>query len=119
MSTRPQLTQREAATATGLSRTTIRRRETGSFPDAVFDEQRGWLIPIDNLLATGLRVNAPAPPDPGPGQGTAPAGADEEHGQADEVAALRAELERARHEHEQVSPRSGTRGSWRRRRPGT
>ncbi|MFJ2590859.1 helix-turn-helix domain-containing protein [Streptomyces sp. NPDC087538] len=61
--TRPMLTQREAATACGVSRTTIRRREDGDLPGAVQDPKRGWLIPIDDLLAAGLRPHAPAPPD--------------------------------------------------------
>ncbi|MGW7097619.1 hypothetical protein [Streptomyces sp. NPDC054874] len=40
--TRPMLTQREAATACGVSRTTIcRRREAGDLPGAVQDEARG------------------------------------------------------------------------------
>ncbi|MFD3827390.1 helix-turn-helix transcriptional regulator [Streptomyces sp. NPDC058625] len=44
--TRPLLTQREAATACGVSRTTIRRRrEAGELPGAVLDDDRGWLIP--------------------------------------------------------------------------
>nr|WP_158712974.1 helix-turn-helix transcriptional regulator [Streptomyces flavovirens] len=34
MSSRPMLTQREAATACGVSRTTIRRREAGDLPGA-------------------------------------------------------------------------------------
>lgn len=43
---RPMLTQREAATACGVSRSTIRRRrEAGDLPGAVSDETRGWLMP--------------------------------------------------------------------------
>jgi hypothetical protein len=41
------------------------------------DEVRGWLVPIDNLLAAGCKVTAPALPDPEPG---APAGTDAEPG---------------------------------------
>ncbi|MFF1505538.1 helix-turn-helix transcriptional regulator [Streptomyces sp. NPDC058316] len=102
MSTRPMLTQREAATACGVSRTTIRRRrEAGDLPGAVQDSQRGWLIPVDDLLAAGLRLHAPAPPDApkAPKAQDAQAGnveADQEH---EDVAALRAELERMQSEH--------------------
>ncbi|MFE1273348.1 helix-turn-helix transcriptional regulator [Streptomyces sp. NPDC058757] len=61
---RPLLTQREAATACGGSRSTIRRRrEAGELPGCVQDEERGWLIPVDALLAAGFRLNAPAPPE--------------------------------------------------------
>ncbi|MFD6331258.1 helix-turn-helix transcriptional regulator [Streptomyces niveus] len=100
MSTRPMLTQREAAAACGVSRTTIRRRrEAGDLPNSVQDEARGWLIPVDDLLAAGLRLNAPAAPDkatppPPAGQGI-DADADQEH----DAVALRAELDRVRHEH--------------------
>ncbi|MGV9915542.1 helix-turn-helix transcriptional regulator [Nocardia sp. NPDC003354] len=99
--TRPLLTQREAAAACGVSRTTIRRRrEAGELPGAVLDDDRGWLIPVEDLLAAGFRLNAPAPPDekkvvgdqaatPTP-QDTAP---------NETTSALRAELERLRHEH--------------------
>ncbi|TXS19990.1 DNA-binding protein [Streptomyces sp. wa22] len=92
------LTQRKAAAACGVSRTTIRRRrEAGDLPGAVQDPARGWVIPVDDLLAAGLPFHAPTPPNK-----TAPAapGAPEQ-GPVEEqsAAALRAELERARHEH--------------------
>ncbi|MEU9095927.1 helix-turn-helix domain-containing protein [Streptomyces sp. NPDC048428] len=95
MSSRPMLTQREAATACGVSRTTIRRRrEAGDLPGAVQDSVRGWLIPVDDLLAAGFRLNAPSPPGPS----TAPAGM--AAGVVDQdVTGLRTELERARLEH--------------------
>ncbi|MEV6080969.1 helix-turn-helix domain-containing protein [Streptomyces sp. NPDC052069] len=95
--TRPMLNQREAATACGVSRTTIRRRrEAGALPNAVEDPVRGWLIPVEDLLAAGFRLNAPAPPD----AVSVPAGADDDvQEDQEDVAALRAELERARHEH--------------------
>lgn len=104
---RPMLTQREAAAACGVSRTTIRRRrEAGDLPNAIQDESRGWLIPVEDLLAAGLRLNAPAGPDAPdvPAAASAAAGVgghhqEHGHGQGDDVAALRAELERARHEH--------------------
>ncbi|WP_371637718.1 helix-turn-helix domain-containing protein [Streptomyces zaomyceticus] len=96
---RPLLTQREAATACGVSRSTIRRRrEAGELAGCVQDEERGWLIPVEALLAAGFRVNAPAPPEDavpagpvGPTAEPMAAGAD--------VAVLRAELERERQEH--------------------
>ncbi|WP_187281723.1 helix-turn-helix transcriptional regulator [Streptomyces sp. gb1(2016)] len=99
MSSRPMLTQREAAAACGVSRTTIRRRrEAGDLPGAVQDPVRGWVIPVDDLLAAGLRLHAPSPPDK-----TAPAGTQERPvatvAEEQSTAALRAELERVRHEH--------------------
>ncbi|MFJ5198270.1 helix-turn-helix domain-containing protein [Streptomyces sp. NPDC088394] len=99
MSKRPMLTQREAATACGVSRTTIRRRrEAGDLPGAVQDSAQGWLIPVDDLLAAGFRLNAPSPPDGthsfSPTGQTAGTVVDQE-----DVAALRAELEGVRQEH--------------------
>ncbi|MFD9081669.1 helix-turn-helix transcriptional regulator [Streptomyces erythrochromogenes] len=97
--TRPMLTQREAAAACGVSRSTIRRRrEAGELPGSVEDPVRGWMIPVDALLAAGFRLNAPAPPDsdtspaPEAGSGAAPGG-------GQDAAALRAELDRVRAEH--------------------
>ncbi|ATL80257.1 helix-turn-helix domain-containing protein [Streptomyces malaysiensis] len=64
---RPRLSQKEAAAACGVSLSTIRRyRDGGRFPGAERDPVRGWLIPVEDLLAAGLRVNAPAPPDEQP-----------------------------------------------------
>jgi hypothetical protein len=101
MTTRPMLTQREAASACGVSRTTIRRcREAGDLPGAVQDPARGWLIPVEALLAAGFRVNAPAPPDANAGVRAAAAGGLEDSQEHQDVAALRAELERVRHAHE-------------------
>ncbi|MFH9959675.1 helix-turn-helix transcriptional regulator [Streptomyces roseolus] len=96
---RPLLSQREAAAACGVSRSTIRRRrEAGDLPGCVQDEERGWLIPVEALLAAGFRLNAPAPAEDASAPtkntsaqdeaATAPAGGD--------VAELRAELERER-----------------------
>ncbi|MDN3297248.1 hypothetical protein QWM81_25040 [Streptomyces ficellus] len=101
MTTRPMLTQRDAATACGVSRSTIRRRrEDGAFPNAVQDPARGWLIPVDDLLAAGFRLHAPAPPDePGQPPATAPAALTAEGGHGQDAATLRAELERVRQEH--------------------
>lgn len=99
--TRPLLTQREAAAACGVSRTTIRRRrEAGELPGAVLDEDRGWLIPVEDLLAAGFRLNAPAPPDEKKDVGDpAPAGAHQDAAPAETASTLQAELERLRHEH--------------------
>ncbi|MFI8258893.1 helix-turn-helix transcriptional regulator [Streptomyces filamentosus] len=96
---RPLLTQREAAAACGVSRSTIRRRrEAGELPGCVQDEERGWLIPVDALLAAGFRLNAPTPPEnasaPAAEGGAAAAPAPAEAG--GDVAGLRAELERER-----------------------
>ncbi|MEV3898351.1 helix-turn-helix transcriptional regulator [Streptomyces anulatus] len=94
---RPMLTQREAATACGVSRSTIRRRrEAGDLPGAVQDEVRGWLIPVEDLLAAGFRLNAPSGPDV-PAADSAAAGTvghhqEHGHGQGDDVAVLQAEL---------------------------
>ncbi|MEU5902667.1 helix-turn-helix transcriptional regulator [Streptomyces venezuelae] len=100
MSTRPLLTQREAATACGVSRSTIRRRrEAGDLPGAVLDDERGWLVPVEALLAAGFRLHAPSPPDSGDGEGQEQSAAPERT-VPDGAAELRAELERLRHEHE-------------------
>ncbi|MER6231542.1 hypothetical protein ABT169_20665 [Streptomyces sp. NPDC001616] len=58
------LAQREAAATCSASRTTIRRRrEAGDLPGAVQDPVRDWAIPVDDLLAAGLRLHAPSPSD--------------------------------------------------------
>jgi len=95
---RPRLTLRQAAAACSVSLSTIRRRrEAGAFPHAVRDPVQGWLIPVPDLLAAGLRVNAPAPPEDPP-NGQPPAAA---------VSELRAELEaqRARAERAETEAR--------------
>lgn len=100
---RPMLSLREAASACGVSRTTIRRRrEAGDLPNAVQDPRRGWVIPVEDLLAAGFRLNAPAPAEDGAeapvsaaGRGVVPA-----DGGGQGAAALRAELARIRAEHE-------------------
>ncbi|WP_374211018.1 helix-turn-helix transcriptional regulator [Streptomyces sp. MCA2] len=57
----PLLSQRDAAAVCGVSRTTIRRRrEAGSFPNAVRDGVLGWLIPEDDLRAAGLQLSRSA-----------------------------------------------------------
>ncbi|MDX3490978.1 helix-turn-helix domain-containing protein [Streptomyces sp. ID05-18] len=90
---RPMLTQREAATACGVSRTTIRRRrEAGGLPGAVQDESRGWLIPVEDLLAAGFRLNAPAGPAADSAAGAGGHHQEHGHGQGDDAVALRTEL---------------------------
>ncbi|MFJ8195207.1 helix-turn-helix domain-containing protein [Streptomyces sp. NPDC096094] len=98
--TRPLLTQREAATACGVSRSTIRRRrEAGELPGSVLDDDRGWLIPVEDLLAAGFRLNAPAPPDEKAVGDPEPADTQQDTASDETAAALRTELERLRHEH--------------------
>ncbi|MEU0404798.1 helix-turn-helix domain-containing protein [Streptomyces sp. NPDC006197] len=93
---RPMLNQREAAAACGVSRSTIRRRrEAGLLPRSVEDPERGWLIPVEALLAAGFTLNAPAPPDAPP----SPAGSSSEEPVTGTAAELRTELERLRHQH--------------------
>jgi len=63
MSTRPMLTQREAAAACVASRSTIRRRrEAGDLPNSVHDEVRGYLTLVEDL---GRRVPPQRPRAPG------------------------------------------------------
>ncbi|MFD4865280.1 helix-turn-helix transcriptional regulator [Streptomyces sp. NPDC058412] len=96
--TRPLLTQREAAAACGVSRSTIRRRrEAGELPGSVEDPARGWMIPVDALLAAGFRLNAPAPADQAAPDAAGTAGPSDGEGQ--DAAVLRAELARMNAEH--------------------
>lgn len=64
---RPTLTLTEAAKAAGVARVTIRRRlDDHAFPGAVLDESGAtptWRIPVEDLLAAGFTLHAPAPPD--------------------------------------------------------
>ncbi|MFD5514232.1 helix-turn-helix domain-containing protein, partial [Streptomyces sp. NPDC127051] len=95
--TRPMPTQREAAAACGVSRSTIRRREAGDLPGCMEDPARGRTIPVDALPAAGFHLHAPSPADPAaeaPASPTAPA---DDGGQ--DPAALRAEPDRIRVEH--------------------
>nr|WP_121703469.1 hypothetical protein [Streptomyces sp. E5N298] len=84
-----------------MSRTTIRRRrEAGELPGAVLDDDRGSLIPVEDLLAAGFRLNAPAPPDEKKDVGDqAAAGAQPDTAPDDTAVALQSELDRLRHEH--------------------
>ncbi|GAA2705144.1 hypothetical protein GCM10010310_79840 [Streptomyces violaceolatus] len=83
-----------------MSRTTIRRRrEAGELPGAVRDD-RGWLIPVEDLLAAGFRLNAPAAPDEKKDVGDqAAAGAQPGPAPGETAAALQSELDRLRGEH--------------------
>ncbi|MEU5838601.1 helix-turn-helix domain-containing protein [Streptomyces diacarni] len=95
MSNRPMLSQQEAADRCGVSRTTIRRHHReGRLPNTVVDDDGAWHIPVEDLLAAGLRLNAPAPPDgtPNPSQDNDR----EADGASSEVARLRSELAEAR-----------------------
>lgn len=64
---RPMFTFAEAAERTGVSRETIKRRhKDGVFPNAVKETRNNvetWVIPVEDLLGAGFRVNAPAPPE--------------------------------------------------------
>jgi len=44
-----------------LSEAVLRYRETGKFPNAVRDPERGWFVPLGDLLAAGLRPGRSAP----------------------------------------------------------
>lgn len=90
--TRPALTLSDAATSCGTSRSTIRRKlDAKEFPNAYREGDDGpWMVPVTDLLAAGLKVNAPTKPE---------ADATEETTAApDDVARLERELieERAR-----------------------
>ncbi len=65
---RPAMSISETIAATGVSRSTIRRyREAGKFPDAYqYGDDQAWHIPVDNLLAAGLKLTEQGDP----GQGT-------------------------------------------------
>jgi hypothetical protein len=55
---RPKYPLSKAAQMTGISLSTIKRKRTaGAFPHAVQDESGAWVIPVDDLLAAGLRLN--------------------------------------------------------------
>ena len=59
---RPLWTLSEAAQHCSVSRSTVRRyRETGKFPNAVKDPERGWIVPVGDLLVAGLRPGRSGP----------------------------------------------------------
>lgn len=109
---RPKLTIAESARAANVSKETIKRRlGDGSFPNAAKEIRANvetWVIPVEDLLAAGFRLNAPTPapqPEPAPAA-VAPAPAEESAVPAlAELAALRAELdlERARRRDAEVA----------------
>lgn len=56
-----------AAEACQVSHRTIRRYlDAGSFPEAWRDSGGRWLIPLADLLSSGLKVHAPSPPEMSP-----------------------------------------------------
>ena len=58
---RPSWTISDAADRVGVSRSTIRRyREAGKFPHAFKDSGGVWKVPLEDLLALGLRPVDPA-----------------------------------------------------------
>lgn len=58
---RPSWTISDAADRVGVSRSTIRRyRESGKFPHAFKDSAGVWKVPLEDLLAVGLRPVDPA-----------------------------------------------------------
>lgn len=60
-SSRPSWTISDAADRVGVSRSTIRRyREAGKFPHAFKDSGGVWKVPLEDLLALGLRPVDPA-----------------------------------------------------------
>lgn len=80
---RPRFSVVQAAARTGVARSTIQRRlKKGDFPGAYQLPDGTWSIGVDDLLAAGLRVDAPTPAD------------DLEHGHADaaRIASLEAAL---------------------------
>lgn len=68
--TRPVFTLREASKRCGVSFSTIRRRrEDGAFPNAYKTPDGQWVIPVEDLLAAGLKPTAePAQGQPRSGQ---------------------------------------------------
>jgi hypothetical protein len=68
---RPALTVQQAAQATRVSRSTIKRRlAEQAFPNAYRADGRSkvqpgsWLIPVTDLIAAGYRLHAPGPAEP-------------------------------------------------------
>lgn len=95
---RPVFSLSDAARLTGVSRSTMRRyREGGDFPNAYKNTDKVWMIPVEDLLAKGLKLQGeastqttlsrPAHDQPQAGSGAMP---------NQEVDALKAELAQAR-----------------------
>ena len=56
--TRPRYQLSRAATMTGVSQSTMKRRlRAGAFPNAAQDESGAWVIPVEDLLAAGFHLN--------------------------------------------------------------
>lgn len=57
MSARPRLTIAQVVEQFEMSRATVRRGiESGKFPGASKDEQGRWLVPVDALVAAGIKA---------------------------------------------------------------
>jgi hypothetical protein len=83
-----------------VSRTTSRRRRWASeLPGVVLDDDRGWLIPVDDLLTAGFRLSAPALPDEKAVGDPVPAETRQDTAPDETVAILRTEPERLRRKH--------------------
>jgi predicted DNA-binding transcriptional regulator AlpA len=96
--TRPALTLSQAAESCQTSRSTIRRKlDAKEFPNAYRDggDDGPWMVPVTDLIAAGLKPNAPRaePEQVGQSEASAPI-----QGQPEEIARLERELfeERAR-----------------------
>ncbi|MGW4582559.1 hypothetical protein ACWELP_28090 [Rhodococcus aetherivorans] len=75
-SDRPRFSVVQASLRTGKARSTIQRYlRKGAFPNAYQEPDGTWSIPVEDLLANGLRVDAPTPADHVE-HGHAPGGAD-------------------------------------------
>lgn len=73
---RPRFSVVQASLRTGKARSTIQRYlRKGAFPNAYQEADGTWSIPVEDLLASGLRVDAPTPADHVE-HGHAPGGAD-------------------------------------------
>ena len=99
LTTRPILGLSEAATATALHRRTITRMlADGRIIGAGKDDEGRWLIPVEALLAAGLKLHEPAPGNGGTGEaveaGAVDDWADLEQQHLNDLAIMRAEAKK-------------------------